>query len=242
MSKICKGNGKAKGFGCGKPLPFTERNKIKSYKAKYGLGEDCGCYTNWLISDNPEAKKTFAQFLKKNKTDFEKEQKRKEKEKKDKFVDYKTKLQEPINLIVRLLDIGLPCLARNYHPGQMHAGHVFARGGNQYIRYNLHNIHRQSAQSNGKQNDDGLLREGLVNEYGQDYMDFISELRQTPKLEYLHHEYKSFYKHACAIANELKRQGRIFPTIEERIFMRNEINNQLGIYDQKYCEFKINDQ
>ncbi len=242
MSKICKGNGKAKGFGCSKPLPFTERNKIKSYKAKYGLGIDCGCYRNWMISGTKDADLEFQRFLKVNKSNFEKEQKKKEKERKNEIIDWKPKLQTKINFIVRLLDIGLPCLARNYHPGQMQAGHVFARGGNQYIRYNLHNIHRQSAQSNGKQNDDGLLREGLVNEYGQSYMDFISNLRQTPKPEYMNHEYMDFTRHASSIANELKRQGRIFPTTEERIYMRNEINNQLGIYDQKYCEFKINDQ
>ena len=48
-------------------------------------------------------------------------------------------------------------------------------------------------------------------------------------------EYKSFYKTACELANGLKKQGRIFPTPEERIFMRNEINNILGIYKEKYC-------
>lgn len=238
MSKKCKGNGVAKGYGCGVLLSYTERNGLKTYKAKYGLGEDCNCYTNWLISDNPEAKKKFSQFLKKNKSLYEKEKKKKEKELKDKLTDYKSKLQEPINLIVRLIDIGLPCLARQYHPGQIHAGHVYARGGNSSMKFNLHNIHRQGAQSNHHQNDDGLLREGVVREYGQEYMDFISSLRQTPQLEYMQHEYKEFYKHACSIANDLKKQGRIFPEPEQRLFMRTEINNLLGIYNQQYCEFK----
>lgn len=236
--KICKGVGKAKGFGCGGELKYSQRNGLKSYKAKYGLGLDC-CYTNWLIGDTPEAKETFNSFLISNKNKVEKELKAKEKERKMDIVDWKPKLQVKINFIVRLIDVGLPCLARGYHANQIHAGHIYARGGNQYIRYNLHNIHRQSAQSNNKQNDDGLLREGLVKEYGQKYMDFISELRQTPKLDYMNHEYREFTKHASSIANELKRQGKIFPTIEERINMRNEINNQLGIYDQKYCEFKL---
>jgi hypothetical protein len=237
--KKCKGTGKASGYGCGVELPYSERNGLRSYKAKYGLGLDCGCYTNWLISDNPKAKEAFNSFLISNKKKVEKDLKRIEKERRLDIVDWKPKLQVKINFIVRLIDIGLPCLARNYHPGQIHAGHIYARGGNQYIKYNLHNIHRQSAQSNGKQNDDGLLREGLINEYGQEYMDFISQLRQTPKLEYMNHEYREFTKHASSIANELKRQGKIFPTTQERIYMRNEINNQLGIYDQKYCEFKL---
>ena len=237
--KKCKGTSKAKGFGCGVELPYNERNGLKTYKAKYGLGIDCSCYANWITSDNPNAKKAFKTFLSSNKKKVETDLKRIENEKKLDLIDWKPKLQVKINFIVRLIDIGLPCLARNYHPGQIHAGHIYARGGNQYIKYNLHNIHRQSAQSNGKQNDDGLLREGLVNEYGQEYMDFISELRRTPKLDYMNHEYREFTKHASSIANELKRQGRIFPTTEERIYMRNQINNQLGIYNQEYCEFKI---
>ena len=237
--KKCKGTGNAKGFGCGVELPYTERNGLKSYKATYGLGIDCRCYSNWLISDDPKAKDRFNSFLASNKKKIESDLKKIEKERKADIVDWKPKLQVKINFIVRLIDIGLPCLARNYHPGQIHAGHIYARGGNQTIKYNLHNIHRQSAQSNGKQNDDGLLREGLVNEYGQNYMDFISGLRQTPKLEYMNHEYREFTKHASSIANELKRQGRTFPTTEERIYMRNEINNQLGIYEQEFCEFKI---
>lgn len=42
--KKCKGTGKAKNFGCGVELPFTEKNGIKTYKATYGLGIDCGCF------------------------------------------------------------------------------------------------------------------------------------------------------------------------------------------------------
>ena len=49
MSKKCKGNGKAKGWGCGTPLPFTLNNNIKKYKSKYGLGYDCGCFQKFLI-------------------------------------------------------------------------------------------------------------------------------------------------------------------------------------------------
>lgn len=41
--KKCKGSGKAKNYGCGVSLPFSERNGLKTYKSKYGLGYDCGC-------------------------------------------------------------------------------------------------------------------------------------------------------------------------------------------------------
>ena len=37
---------------------------------------------------------------------------------------------------------------KNKLANQMHAGHVYSRGSNPMLRFNLHNIHRQSAQSN----------------------------------------------------------------------------------------------
>lgn len=60
--KICK--------GCGEPMPYTERNGLRTYKQKHGYGLDCGCYTTWLISDEPMAKKVFDSFLTKNKKDY----------------------------------------------------------------------------------------------------------------------------------------------------------------------------
>ena len=54
MGKICKGTSKAKNFGCGEQLPFSERNGLKTYKAKYGLGLDCGCFNNWQKTNKPK--------------------------------------------------------------------------------------------------------------------------------------------------------------------------------------------
>ena len=225
---------------CNAVLPYSERNGIATYKHKFNYGLDCRCYyTVFLIGDDPRAKKALASTIKKGKSNYEKEQRQKEKDIKNDIVDWKPKLQIKINEIVRLIDIGLPCLAKGTHANQIHAGHIYSRGSNQTIKFNLHNIHRQSAQSNHYQNDDGLLREGLTNEYGIKYMDFVSSLRETPQLKYLNHEYREFTKRASEIALDLKRQGRIFPTIQERISMRNDINNALGIYHQKYCEFEI---
>lgn len=227
--KKCKGQGKANGFeSCGDVVPVEQR--------KYGLCKSC--LAKWIV-ETKEGDEFLQKTLVRNKKKIEKKLKQQRKEEKEALIDYKPKLQQKINEIVRIIDLGQPCLALGYHPNQTHAGHVYARGGNSSIALNLHNIHRQSAQSNHSHNDDGKLREGVVNEYGIEYMDFISGLRRTPKLEYMNHEYKSFYKHASMIALELKKQGRTFPTTDERIFMRNEINNLLGIYDQEYCEFKI---
>lgn len=153
----------------------------------------------------------------------------------DNTTNWKSRLQDEINSIVRRIDKGLLCLARN-KGGQIHAGHVYARGGNTTIRYNLHNIHRQNAQSNHFQNDDGLLREGLVKEYGQDYMDFISDLRRTPKLEYKDFDYKGFYIKAHDIALRLAKLDLTY-SLKNRISLRNKINEELEIYEQEYCQF-----
>ena len=151
--------------------------------------------------------------------------------------DWKKSLQNEINKIVRLIDKDLSCLARNTK-GQMHAGHVYARGGNTNIRYNLHNIHRQSAQSNHFQNDDGLLREGLSSEYGQEYMEFISDLRKTPVPKYSQQEYMEMYYKARKIVLRLKKSD-INYSLKNRILLRNKINLEMGVYEEKYCIFEI---
>ena len=157
---------------------------------------------------------------------------------KENTTNYSKILQDNINKIVRLIDKGQPCLARGNKPKQIHAGHVFARGGNPSIRYNLHNIHRQSAQSNHYQNDDGILKEGLVKEYGQDYMTFISELRRTKALNYSNIQYKHFNELALDIIRMLVKKDCIY-SLAERISLRNEINNTLEIYPREFCEFAL---
>jgi len=166
-----------------------------------------------------------------------KKEKRLEKEKlREKITNWKEELQNEINAIIRFLDYGQKCLARDYMAKQFHAGHVYSRGSNQTIRYNLHNIHRQSAQSNHFQNDDGLLREGLIKEYGQDYMNFISELRRTETLNYNQEDFMDFTMKARKIKNKLKKSQKKF-NINQRIELRNEINLELGIYNEEYCVF-----
>ena len=177
--------------------------------------------------------------VKKNKLAQEKKAAQKWKEEKkilsDKTKNWKNELQTEINKIVRLIDKDLPCLARN-KGGQIHAGHIFSRGSSPTIRYNLHNIHRQNAQSNHYQNDDGLLREGLINEYGLDYFEFISNLRQTPKLEYKDFEFQEFTLKARKIVLRLFKLNLNY-SLKNRIILRNKINIELGIYNEKFCNF-----
>jgi len=193
-----------------------------------------------VICEKYDCKVTYAmQIVEKQRVAKNKEIKKKNIEQKKKLKDavtnWKSELQTEINKIVRLIDKGLLCLAKN-KGGQIHAGHIFARGGNQYIRYNLHNIHRQNAQSNHFQNDDGLLREGLAKEYGQDYMTFVGELRRTPKLQYKSYEYQNFTLHARKIVLRLTKLDKEY-SLANRIELRNQINLELGIYQEEYCVF-----
>lgn len=237
--KICKGLGRARGNGCLKMVPVNIGNKPNRI---LGLGQLCKCYQTWLATSD-EGKKILdkAIYSGKRKVSIQnnkskKEAKAKKNQEKSLSNDWSKKLQTEVNSIVRTIDKGLTCLARNQR-GQIHAGHVYARGGNSTIKYNLHNIHRQSAQSNHHQNDDGKLREGVVNEYGSDYMEFISNLRRTPMLNFSNAEYRVLTTKARKILKSLKEEDRIY-SLSERIEMRNRINIELKIYDKEYCVFK----
>jgi hypothetical protein len=180
-------------------------------------------------------------IVEKNKIVKKKEDRKKSIEEKKKLRDaitnWKNELQNEVNFIVRLIDQDLPCLAKGIYSNQVHAGHIFSRGSNQTIRYNCHNIHRQSAQSNHFQNEDGLLREGLVKEYGQNYMDFISELRRTPKLPYTNEDYHELTLKARKIVSKLKSVDKTY-NLKQRIELRNQINLELAIYEEEYCVFE----
>lgn len=219
--KKCKGTGKAKGHGCGSV----------QLKRRYGLGFVCGCFAKWL-SETPAGKETLQKSTLKAKKKVREKKKKEERKRKESYIDYKLKLQTKINEIVRLIDYGQPCLARRIIPNQIHAGHVFSRGSHPSMKFNLHNIHRQSAQSNHYQNEDGLFRDGLKKEYGLKYYEFLNSMRSLPALKFSNQEYKNFYKKACKIASLMKKEAEIYTTPLERINKRNEVNKELSIYDE----------
>jgi hypothetical protein len=219
--KKCFGNGKAISFqGCGKLVNVAFR--------KYGLCSSC--YAEFLTETEVGKVILFKALNKVQKPIFD------EKKAKENITDWNKKLQTKINLIVRLIDFNQPCLAKNKLANQMHAGHVFSRGSNPMLRFNLHNIHRQSAQSNHFQNEDGLFREGIIKEYGILYFEFISNLRQIKDLKISNDTYIELYKKASKTALKLAKEKKEY-TLNERFQLRNEINKELNIYDIKFCQF-----
>lgn len=161
--------------------------------------------------------------------------KREKEDLKENTTNWKNKLQVEINKIVRQIDRELLCLATGRR-GKMDAGHILSRGSNITIRFNLHNIHRQCAQSNHFQNDDGLLREGLVREYGQEYKDFIMSLQGTPPLLFKDFEYRALIAEAHEIVVKLIKLDATY-SLKSRLKLRNKINHQLRIYSQEFCFF-----
>lgn len=200
------------------------------YEPKFSSTEPCPNYECRLLcleANKPKIEKGINKLRK--------AQKRAEKES---IIDYSKALQKEVQLIARLIDYKCLCLARNIIPIKSDGGHLFSRGGNVNIKYNLHNIFLQSAASNHFQNDDGLMRDGVVRVFGVDYLEFITSLKQTEITKYSNEEYKAILANARVISRRLKEENKdliTFRTPKERINLRNKINIELGIYSERYC-------
>lgn len=223
--------------GCKEPLEFTLRNGIKVYNQSKGYGKKCGCYTNWLISDDPKAKETFDKLLIKNKTDFEKSIKNKWKEKKKVLKEkvktlsnYKADLQKEINTIIRLIDNGWGCIATRTLKGKMNAGHYIGVGANETLRFHLENIWLQSEHSNMWKSGDTLrYQEGIERLYGKDYLERLNSLKSIEPIKLSVEDIKEKISICRSIIKWLKLQDRKF-TLSERLELRKRFNQEIGIY------------
>lgn len=160
------------------------------------------------------------------------EWKEKEKEKLMSLTDWKDKLQIEINKIVHLIDKGQPCIASQATKCQFHAGHYVSRGSNDTIRFNLHNIHKQAAQSNAghmKSGDTINYQDGLKRVYGLEYFEMVESLRKIPPIKLTIEDLKDKIVIARLIIKDLKSWANTYDA-KERIEMRVELNFRLGIY------------
>ena len=123
--KICKGQGLALGYGCGKMVNVSNR--------VYGLGKMC-CYANWLTtSENGKIKMQKAILkVKPPVVKFNEAKARIE------TTDWNKKAQTKINLIVRLIDKGSFCHStKKPLNDKFDAGHFYSVGSNNSIRFFL---------------------------------------------------------------------------------------------------------
>lgn len=161
-------------------------------------------------------------------------QKRKESLKFDNYSSdgYRSKIIQPlINEIARMIDYGLPCISSGTL-GKPQGGHYISTGANNSISLNLHNIHIQSYHSNVElSGDEARYRLGLIKWYGNDYFEFIESLRYTKGIDLSKQRLSELKPIIMQIRNDLKREPRK-RSPEERIELRNEVNEKIGIYSE----------
>lgn len=174
MSKKCKGNGKAKGWGCGTPLPFTLNSNIKTYKSKYGLGYDCGCFQKFLIGSE-EGLKIIKNTSIKAKKETEKQNKKKLKQKKQKLKSIQQLIKEariPFQKWIRKRDEDKSCVscgtqkttiwdAGHYYKAELYSGLIFDED----------NVHKQCRKCNSYLGgNEREYKKGLEKRYGKDFV------------------------------------------------------------------------
>jgi len=213
----CKGVRSAKGYGCGELVK----------QRTLGLGHTCGCYKDWLVNSEKGQEAISKSILK-----ARKEINKKENEKKR---NYDKLLTEKIQQIARLIDYGQPCISRGIKCLNNQAGHVLPKQRNTSAKWNLHNIHRQSKDSNYCQ-EDVKLRKGIEKEYGKEYLNFIDSLKSIPPLNFTMSQKKHAYEISKRVCNELIHDTNIY-SLTDRIKIRSEINIRLQIYESSYCVF-----
>jgi len=137
--KKCKGNYRSNNFpGCGE----------EKFIHKYGLCNSC--YGSFLYS-TPEGNNILKKTIPRAKQEVEKQKKRehvKAKRKSKTLSTVKNELQTLINKIARLIDTGKGCHSCNHgwdgnFTRQIHGGHFYSVGSNEYIRFNIFNIYSQ---------------------------------------------------------------------------------------------------
>ena len=144
---------------------------------------------------------------------------------------YRSKVIQPlINEIARLIDFGQPCIASGRYEGKFSGGHFTSVGANRSVSLNLHNIHIQTFESNSfRSGDETRYRHGLIKVYGNDYFEFVEGLRHLKGIDLSKQRLSELKPLITQIRNDLKRESKKYSP-QERIELRNEINEKIGIY------------
>lgn len=147
------------------------------------------------------------------------------------LTDWNNDLQKEINLIVRLIDKGHPCISSQRNLGKSpDAGHLYSRGSNPQIRFHLFNIFAQSVHDNQYKSGNSLeFINGIELTFGAEIKDYCFSLKGLKETKLTVDELKEKISIARSIVKWLKLQDRMFTTTE-RIDLRTEFNKQLGIY------------
>lgn len=149
--------------------------------------------------------------------------------------DYYKDLEKEINQIVRYIDKGHECISSGKKRYQVNAGHLYSVGAFPALRFNLLNIYNQSVDDNLYRGGNGVIYKERIKEvFGVEVAEEIESLKGKHKiLDLTIPEVKATIKIARRINRRLKKQtedqDRPFTT-EERISVRRELNEEIGLY------------
>ncbi len=148
--------------------------------------------------------------------------------------EFKKLLQNQVNLLARKIDnhFNYKCIDCGEPFGKQTDGaHFHNVGGNENIRYNLHNIH--AARSHCNQYDSqhkARYPKGIMERYGKDYLNYI-DVELPIKYSYLglnEVEVVEALKKVRKINREFSKIAELLSM--ESISMRDYFNNEIGIY------------
>jgi hypothetical protein len=147
--------------------------------------------------------------------------------------DWLGMLQVKINCIARTIDNEFSCISSRRTTGQWHGGHFFTTQAHPNIRFHLFNIWKQSAQDNTHKS--GNITEYLFNLYRLFGNDFVNnELlkldEKYPVTKLSVPEIKEAIENCKEIIKRQQKGEFIAKTTQERITIRIELNNLIGIY------------
>lgn len=176
--------------------------------------------------------KEKSDLKKQKKADIEKKQSDKVLVAKVYHTEYKKNLQDEINKLARMIDLsfGYRCIDcdRAFGENDVNGSHFHNVGGNENIRYNLHNIHAAKVQCNKFQGGRKLeYRQGLVERYSESYAEMVD--KEIP-LKYPYLGLKE-----VEIVEKLKIVRKLIRTFDTFVFSdaidaRNKLNLIIGIY------------
>lgn len=178
--------------------------------------------------------KAAEKYRKEKKKEWHQEKKER-KENLKKHGDFENELEDEIRAIVRLIDFGCRCTSCNAELGgknQAQAGHRWAVGSYNNLRYNLMGIFIQGVCCNKwkSANIDGY-DEGIKNIYGEDVFRHVKEEMRAlyPIVKLSIPELKEKTAIAKQIVKELKKLDMAYPP-KIRIELRKKYNERIGIY------------
>ena len=180
--KKCKGTGKAIGHGCG---------KLNTYRA-FGLGKECRCYQDWLLSSD-EGKEYLDKITLKITAPRESLEKAEKQDKDRKKLSYLlVNVRNTCHEFIRLRDEYKPCISCGTPwNSNFQAGHCYKAEKYSNLKFDEKNINGQCKQCNlFKEGAESSYRAGLMQRFGAEHVAYLDAKAEHYKQN--HYEWDIF--------------------------------------------------